>query len=104
MNLSERVVLVDLDGTLCEGNSWTREECLKAAPKEEMIKKVNEAYQKNFIVIYTARRDENIPATLEWLRRNNVRFHAFSNQKTAGDVLIDDIAIRPEEFLYERPT
>lgn len=87
-----------LDGTLCVEECWTIEQCLAATLRPEMAEKILALYQKNFVVIYTARRDENIPATLEWLRRNNIRYHAITNLKAAADVYIDDKAIRPEEL------
>jgi hypothetical protein len=37
-----------------------------------------------------------LEATLKWLRRNGVIFHAISNNKTPCDVMIDDKAINPE--------
>jgi uncharacterized HAD superfamily protein len=98
MSLINKIVLFDLDGTLCVEECWTAEECKNATLREDIAEKLNELYQKNFIVIYTARRDENIPATLEWLRRNNIRFHAITNLKSAADVYIDDKALRPEEI------
>lgn len=93
MNLPERkvpVICVDLDGVICTGETWTPEGCLLAVPNREIIESVQRAYMRAFIVIYTARRDELIPATLEWLRRNNVRYHAFSNQKIGAEIYVDD--------------
>ena len=97
-SLKDKVVGIDLDGTLSLDHCWTPEECLAAKPNMKMVEFVKEKYQTSFIVIYTARRDENIPATLEWLRRNNIRYHAFSNQKTPLDFLIDDTAIHPNNI------
>jgi hypothetical protein len=88
----------DLDGTLCEGESWTPEDCLNAKPIIENIERLNRQFINNYIVIQTARRDENIPATLEWLRRNNVRFHAFSNFKSYANKFVDVDAVRPDEL------
>lgn len=98
MSLKDKVIGVDLDGTLSMDHCWTPEECLRAKVNGNIADWVHEMYQKNFIVIYTARRDENIPATLEWLRRNNIRYHAISNNKTPLDVLVDDVAIHPTEI------
>jgi len=92
-----RVICVDLDGTLADGVSWTPEECLGAKPNEELIEQINELYEENFIVLYTARRDHLIPATLEWCRRNNVQWHAWSNKKIGAEYYLDDRSLRPEE-------
>ena len=91
-----KVVGVDLDGLLCSGDSFTPEDCLKAKPNEYNIGLVNKLQMTNFVVVYTARRDELIPKTLEWLRRNNVRYQAISNIKTPFDYYWDDRSIDAE--------
>ena len=93
-----KVIAVDLDGTLCTGVAWDEKSCLKAKPIEENIKEVNRLHKTNFIFIWTARRDNLIPATLEWLRRNNVSYMAISNKKASSDIYVDDRAIRPNEL------
>lgn len=93
-----RVICVDIDGTLARGVAWNEVDCLSAEPNLELIARIAEMYQSNYIIIHTARRDNLIPATLEWLRRNNVRYHAISNLKSPADLYIDDKALRPEEM------
>jgi len=89
-----RRIGVDLDNTLCVGKHWeTPEQCLKAKPIEGMIKLVNRLYKDDFVVIYTARQHFLISATLEWLDRNGVYYHAISNRKVPFEILIDDTAI-----------
>lgn len=85
-----KIVAVDLDGLMCEGEHWSIEECRCAKPNLEILKKVNDLYMKHFVIIYTARKDELIPVTLEWLRRNNVRYNAISNLKMPADIYYDD--------------
>lgn len=87
-----KVIGVDLDGLLCNGDSFTPEECLGAKPLKKNIDMVNEIQQYNFVVIFTARRDNLIEATLKWLKRNGVLYQAISNQKTPCDIYIDDRA------------
>ena len=96
--MRQKLILVDLDGTLCDGVCWTPDQCQDAKPIQVVIDKVNDLYEENFIVIYTARRDDLIPASLEWLRRNGVHFHAFSNNKVPADVYIDDRSVHPKQF------
>jgi len=93
-----KIILIDLDGTLCEGDCFTEEECLNAKPIEENIKETNRLHLKNYVVIYTARRDKLIPATLEWLRRNNVHFQAISNKKSSAHIYIDNRAKKFDEL------
>lgn len=97
-NNKGKIFLVDLDGTLTKDIAWTPEQCLNCEPKNDIISKVNELHKTQFIVIWTARKDYLIPATLEWLRRNNVMYSAISNQKCGAFAYVDDKAIRPEEL------
>lgn len=85
-----KLILVDLDGTLCTGECWSPEECMKAQPIKENIDKVNELSKGNFIIIWTARRDHLIEASIKWLRQNGVKFDAISNNKAPADIYIDD--------------
>jgi len=88
-----KILAIDLDGTLCKEDCWTEEEALNATPNKERIEYANKlAHNGYFVIIYTARLDELIPATLEWLRRNNVRYDAICNQKMACDIYVDDKA------------
>jgi hypothetical protein len=97
-NFKRKIILLDVDGTLCTGECWTEEEVLKAKPRKDIIEKVNELYKKNFILIYTARQEFLIPSTLIWLRTHGVAFHGWATGKKPGDLYIDDKAIRPEEL------
>ena len=94
----KKLICVDVDGVLAEGESWTEEESLKAEPRQAIIDKINELYKTNFICIYTARKDELLLATKKWLTNNGVKYHAFSNNKLGCDQYIDDKGIRPEEL------
>lgn len=98
-NFQRKVIAVDLDGTLCLGTAWDEESARNAEPRTEIIEKVNQLFEKNFIVIYTARRDHLLPSSLEWLRRNNVRYHAISNLKVGAELYLDDHSITEEKFM-----
>lgn len=91
------VVGIDLDGTLCKGEAWTEEEVLNAEPNTELIKMVNEKFRHCLIIIWTARSDELIPASLKWLRKHGVNFRAISNLKMGADLYVDDKTLRPNE-------
>ena len=91
------VIGIDFDGVLCTGDCYTEKGVECAKPIQENIDFVNELSKTNFIVIWTARRDHLVPATLRWLRNHNVIFHAFSNNKTPLDIFLDDRAYRPDE-------
>lgn len=93
-----KVINVDIDGVLTNSDCYTEEEVLNAIPNENVISLIRKLHMKNYIVVYTARRDELIPATLRWLRMHNIPFQSFSNNKACADIYIDDRAIRPEEI------
>jgi len=86
------VILIDFDGVLSKGECWTPEGCLKAEPIQKNINKVNKLHEENFIVIWTARKDHLIPASLKWLRVHGVEFDAISNKKPGASYYIDDKA------------
>ena len=100
-NLTEKLIAVDLDKTLTNSDSWSEEECLTAEPRLDIIEKVRKLYfQRNHIIIYTARPESFRHATEYWLRKNGVTYHAIvmSNNKMGADIYIDDRAMRPEEL------
>ena len=94
------ILCVDVDLTLTNEMCWTIEDCEKAGPRQDVIDRVNEEAKTVFIVIYTARRDHLIPATLKWLRKHGVTFHAISNNKCPTDIgYLDDKSITIDQFL-----
>jgi len=96
-----------MDGTLCYGIAWTVEDVPKMKPRLDVIEKVNKLALEGIdghpvkIMVWTARRDELIPATLEWLRKHDVRFWGISNNKIAAELYIDDRAINVEDWLKQ---
>ncbi len=99
-----KVILIDCDGTLTKGICWTPEDCLNAEPRQEVIDKVN-SLSNMWVIVYTARRDELIPATIQWLRKHNVRYHAISNIKIPACVgYVDDNSITIDDFLSKELT
>lgn len=100
-DLTQKLIAVDLDGTLTNSDSWTEEECLSADPRLDIIEKIRKLYyQRNHIIIYTARPEYFRNETEFWLRKNGVKYHAIvmGNNKMGADLYIDDKAMRPEEL------
>lgn len=100
-NTERKLIAVDLDGTLTNSNAWTEEECLTAEARVDIIKKVKDLYyDRNVIIIYTARPETMRDETEYWLRKNKVKYHALvmGNNKMGADIYVDDRAIRPEEL------
>jgi hypothetical protein len=84
------VLAYDLDGTMTNEICWSKEACLKATPNQKVIDDCNGHYEDAITIIYTARKDEFIPETLEWLRNNGVRYWGVNNTKMHFDNLLDD--------------
>lgn len=85
-------IIIDLDGTICtEMRQFSR--CL-AEPKENAIEVVNALYEAgNTIIIYSARTWAEYEMTVDWLKKNGVKYHQLFMGKPVGDVWIDDRAI-----------
>jgi len=86
------IICVDLDGTLCNEVCFTPKEAENATLNKKNAKIVEEYYLNDYVIIYTARKDELISPTLKWLRKNNIRYHAISNLKIPASVYFDDKA------------
>ena len=94
----QKIILCDMDGTLSKGVCWTPEQCLKAKPRLSVIKKIKELAKEGYLIIWTARRDHLIPATMQWCRKHDIPFQAISNNKAAGDLYIDDHCLNVEDL------
>ena len=100
-NPNDKLIAVDLDGTLCTGEAWTCEQCLQVEPKEDIISIVNKMYTSGgHIIIYTARPETFRHETEYWLNKNGVRFHALvmATRKMPCDLYIDDKALNVEDI------
>lgn len=97
MNDKATIIAVDMDGTLCKEVCWDERACVHATPNHKMINLVNQLSKTKHIVIYTARKDNLIPVTLQWLRLHDVHFDAISNKKMPADIYIDDKAIHVDD-------
>jgi uncharacterized HAD superfamily protein len=94
-----KVYSVDLDNTLSVGSAWTCDECETLPPRQDMIDKVNELSEMNFIVIHTARRHGLYQSTIKWLEANHVRYHAICMAKMPADKIVDiDVINRVEDL------
>lgn len=101
INAEKKLIAIDLDGTLTKDDCWTNYECLVAEARTDIIKKVRDLYyDRNVIIIYTARPETMRNETEYWLRKNKVKYHAIvmGNNKMGADIYVDDRAIRPEEL------
>ena len=96
------IIAIDLDGTLCSGESFTEEDCLKAKPIQEVIDAVNKKLYKDggcFIIINTARREFLRDATIYWLNKHNVKYHILNCGKLWSQYYIDDRNVLIKDLL-----
>jgi len=64
-NPNDKLLAIDMDGTICEGEFWGEGE---PKPKQDFIDKMWTWYKKGaHIVIYTARQPIYYPETYAWL-------------------------------------
>ena len=89
------IIHVDMDKTLTMETCWTIEECYNVKPNIQMVKAVNTIAQRDVVIIYTARQNHLIPATIDWLNKYNVRYDAISNIKRPTCLYIDDKSFNP---------
>jgi uncharacterized HAD superfamily protein len=94
---ANKLIAVDLDGTLCEGEFWGNGD---PKPKKDLIDYFNSLYMKGaHIIIYTARRAEFARETFAWLDKHAVLYHGVMMQKKPGaDVYIDDKALNIDDL------
>lgn len=91
-----KLICVDMDGTLCEGESWGKG---YSKPYKDRIEFVNNLYNNGgHIIIYTARFPEMYAKTAAWLTKYGVRFHGIAiGKKPGADIYIDDKALNVDD-------
>lgn len=110
----ENVIVIDIDGTLCETKK-KEQSYLEVEPKESVLKKITEYKQNGFyIILYTSRQmrtyqgnlgriNANTAKTLfEWLDKYEIPYDEIYFGKPwcgRNGFYVDDKAIRPSEFL-----
>lgn len=111
---SEKVIVMDIDGTLCEIKS-KEQSYLDVIPKFNILKKLNKMKQEGFyIILYTSRQmrtyDGNIgkinantgKILFQWLEKYDIPFDEIYFGKPwcgKNGFYVDDKAIRPSEFV-----
>jgi hypothetical protein len=85
-------IIIDLDGTICsEEKTYSRS---LAKPKANAVDSVNALYDAgNVIIIYSARTWMEYEMTVDWLKKNGIKYHQLFMGKPVGDVWIDDRAL-----------
>jgi capsule biosynthesis phosphatase len=100
---------MDMDGTICEDTDGTNYK--GAAPRPEVIRRVNKYWQDGWeVIIFTARGMRSFNGDLQiiemtyrkltehWLKENRVMYDKLIFGKPSADLYVDDKAIDPDEF------
>jgi len=100
-NPANKLIAVDLDGTLSTGEFWGVGGEPEPEPIQKMIDYINKLYLKGaHIIIYTARNQDMYRLTQAWLIKHSVRFHGIAMQhKLGADLYIEDKALNVEDIL-----
>ena len=92
------VYCFDIDGTICSKEA--PENYSKATPHKLMIQKINKLYDEGHtIYLFTSRHMQKEPLTKEWMQRYKVKYHHIFFGKPVAELYVDDLAMKPEEFL-----
>lgn len=100
-NPKGKLIAVDLDGTLSEGEWWGLENEPEPKPIQKVIDFVEDLYKRGgHIIIYTARNPKYFIETSAWLLKYNVYYHGIAMQRKCGaDLYIDDKALNIEDII-----
>jgi len=95
-------IFVDIDNTICvtEGSNYE-----SSKPIQENINRINELYETNTIVYWTARgkssNKDHTELTTRQLKEWGCKYHELRLDKPSFDVLIDDKTINPLQFFVK---
>ena len=81
------VVIVDIDGTLCEDDSFPN--YADAKPRMNQIEHLRKVYDKCFIVLWSARYESDRAVTKRWLKRYMAPYHRIVLGKMPYDLFVD---------------
>lgn len=110
---SEKVIVMDIDGTLCEIKS-KEQSYLEVVPKYNILKKLKNMKEQGFyIILYTSRQMRTYEGNIgkinantgkvlfQWLEKYDIPFDEIYFGKPwcgKNGFYVDDKAIRPSEF------
>jgi len=91
--LSQKNIIIDLDGTICSEEITFRRTL--ATPMKGVADAISKLKKKGFnIIIYTARSWAEYDLTKNWLKKNKIKFDELFMGKPIGQYWIDDRAIK----------
>jgi len=99
------IILFDLDNTLCQpiSSSSAENEIFKMRRHESMIRLLKALKKRGHTIgIYTHRKSRLRKRTTQWLKVNKIPFDFLLMNKPKYDLLIDDKACPPYNYLTAR--
>ncbi len=98
-NPNDKLIAVDMDGTLCHG-VWWGDEQPDPEPNVQMIELMWTLYKRGaHLVIYTARQPRYYARTHAWLIAHEVPFHGITMcMKPGADLYLDDKALNIQDI------
>ncbi|MDP2641224.1 MAG: HAD-IIIC family phosphatase [Candidatus Yanofskybacteria bacterium] len=118
MIIQDKIIVIDLDGTLCEKKA-EHEEYTDVRPRKEIVQKLQEYREQGFSVIVTTARGMRtfegnvgkinavmLKTILEWLNKHHVPYdevHVGKPWCGMDGFYVDDRTIRPDEFMRLSP-
>ena len=102
--------VIDIDGVISKKTDWSyidsylrlRAMFLNIEVNVEVVKKINELYDKgDTIILHTSRLWHDYDVTVEWLKKHGVKYSTLIMAKPLGDYYIDDKNKTIKEFLNE---
>lgn len=110
----DKVLVVDIDGTLCDIKAQ-EENYIDVAPEPQIVARLQKMHAEGWRIVLSSSRgmrsnDGNLgqinkivgPVVLEWLERHNIPFdEIYFGKPWAGKegFYIDDRSVRPREFI-----
>jgi len=96
----ERVIYVDIDGTLTkETEGWGEATYLNRTPRLDVINSINKMYEfGDKIVLWTSRFCEDKEITIKWLKIHGVKYHRLILEKPSFDLYICDRVLNVKDL------
>jgi hypothetical protein len=95
-----KIILVDLDNTLCDGTYWLGDKEHQPV-NEKMANFIRSLDDKGaFIVIWTARPLKALSKTYRWLGANNLSYPIALRLKPPCDLMLDDKCLNIDDIRF----
>ncbi len=92
--------VIDIDGTIFNSRLTAEGKYELESVNIPMVQKINALHEDGHeVILWTGRHWNHLDVTISQLWMSNVRYTTLVMGKPVADVYVDDLAMRPEEFL-----